>query len=890
MRIRSLLVVLLFAAGLAQAKGTLTGTVTSSKDGEPIVGANVVVVGSRAGASTDLDGRYRIVVDQGSWDIQVSHISYEALEKKQVVVIDNEETVIDLQCVPFVLKGEEVVIQGRIKTNNENALLTARKKADTVNDAISSEQMSKSGDGNVASALKRVTGVTIQNGKDIFVRGMGDRYSNVQLNGSALPSTNPDRREVPADLLSSSLVDNVTVQKTYTADQPGEFGGGSVQIKTREFPDQRSLKVGMSTSFNTTSTGKDFLSYEGGDTDFLGYDDGTRELPGNTNDANGDGRMSSEEGMQAASAFQNNWTPGMDSAPINQSWGLSYADRYELFNERELGLVTSFSWSHKTDNRNGDYRNLYQPGALASDYERISGSQKSGLSAMVNVFFKLSPRTTVGLRNLYVNQAEDKATRVSGSYYNSDGDYRQDILKFERRSMLSNSLELKQDLPMLPEGRVKARLGLSSTRREEPDTRNTHYAFNDVTRRFEIVLTQRGNYHFFSEQDDRILDSELGLEFRPLQKLGLKTGLQYMNRDRTFDARQFTYDNSGTSSPYPTELRGTDAESALGPDVVAAGQLRFFESTRGSDSYEAVQNRFAAYVSGEINVTPTLEVNLGVRLEQDAQDLNDEELTNYTDVLPALNTTWRITNDTALRGAASMTLARPEFRELADFYFTDFIGGRTTYGNSEIERTRITNTDLRYEYYFGIGELAAVGAFYKHFDKPIELRHRNSQQPEVVYDNVDSADLFGLEFELRKNLNRQMQLSGNLTLIHSEVNYADDVHNQANRDRALYGQSPYSLNLNYYWKIEELNSTLNLAYNTFGKRISSVGSLNQGDDEYEQPFHKLDLVASREWGAWTTKLSLSNLLDDDVEFVQSGIVTDTYSPGRTVSLGFSYEL
>lgn len=210
--------------------------------------------------------------------------------------------------------------------------------------------------------------------------------------------------------------------------------------------------------------------------------------------------------------------------------------------------------------------------------------------------------------------------------------------------------------------------------------------------------------------------------------------------------------------------------------------------------------------------------------------------------------------------------------------------------NSDIERTRILNADLRGELFHGIGGLLAVGVFYKHFENPIELRHRNSQNPEVYFDNAERADLYGVELEARRELPAGMSASGNLTLIDSSVKYKDGSASQASSDRPMFGQSPYTVNLNWNWKLESLGTTANLAWNRFGKRLSSVGSINQGGDEYEMPFDRLDLNLSRRWGNATTRLGLRNLLDPEVEFVQAGTVTNRWRQGRTVSLGLSWEL
>ena len=277
---------------LSQVNGIIKGNVHDKATGETLIGANVYIEGTGFGAATDIDGNFSFDISAGTYTLTIEYVSYQKKQIKDILVLSGLEVKLNIDIEEEVLSSEVVVVEAKLYDNNESGLLIAQKKSNKIFDAISSEQIKRSGDGNVGAALKRVTGVSLVGGKNVFVRGLGDRYSNVQLNGSILPSMNPDKREVPVQIFSSNIIDNIVVSKTYSADQSGEFSGGAVEIKTKDFPGLKALTLGIGTAYNSSSTGEDYLTYNGGDYDFLGYDDGSRELPAELQN-NGDLKMES---------------------------------------------------------------------------------------------------------------------------------------------------------------------------------------------------------------------------------------------------------------------------------------------------------------------------------------------------------------------------------------------------------------------------------------------------------------------------------------------------------------------------------------------------------------------------------------------------------------------
>ncbi|MFB6375339.1 MAG: carboxypeptidase regulatory-like domain-containing protein, partial [Bradymonadaceae bacterium] len=275
--------------------GTLTGTVTSREDGSPVAGAQVIVRGADGETKTDEKGRFRLELPSGNWDVSVVHAQYSTGTKRDIAVKSNETTEVTWELTPAAVRLSAHTVTIPKIEGGTIAMTEKRKESTAATDVIGAEEMSKSGDSTAAGALKQVTGLTVVGGKYVYVRGLGSRYASSLLNGSTLPSPEPEKRVVPLDLFPTSMLQSVTVQKTYTPDMPGGFGGGVVRMKTREYPDEFTLELGLSTGGNTRTTFQKGLGYQGGSTDWLGVDDGTRALPSKLERATEDKALSKKD-------------------------------------------------------------------------------------------------------------------------------------------------------------------------------------------------------------------------------------------------------------------------------------------------------------------------------------------------------------------------------------------------------------------------------------------------------------------------------------------------------------------------------------------------------------------------------------------------------------------
>lgn len=882
----------------AQEKGQISGTIVDAENGETIIGASVGITGTTKGDATDLDGNFTIRgIDSGFYSVTISYISYTTQFVTGIEVKAGETTSLKVAMHTDITNLDEVVITAEAIKSGEAGLLSIQRKAVPVQDGISAEEISRSTDGNIGSAMKRVSGVSVVGGKDVYVRGLGNRYSNVQLNGSPIPSTNPNKKEAPVDILSSGIVDNIIVQKTYTPDQSGEFSGGSVQIITKEFPNDPNITFSYSTAVNSNSSFQDYLGYSGGGSDYLGYDDGFRKLPNDLKDGSVGDPLTSEgknEAQRIIGGLNNSWSSKKIQSLPSQKFGFSYANQFNQ-DKMPIGIVSNLSYKYATDSKTDEtfrYISNYNENngniLLGSDYIRNSGEENTSLSAMVNIFAKPSDVTKIGIKNLYSNSSTNQFSTIEGSYYNFDNKNRQTVTEFDRRAIFSSSVILETYFRDFMESILDASFTYSKAVRDLPDRRTTQYVFTDAGN-LEVILPNDGNTHFFSFQNDNNYSGKADFDFNPIQKLSAKVGVFGLYKDRDFKSYKLIY-NANPDNNAPNIDKSLSPEAIFTEENIANSSLILIENTNSRDSYIGEQELVAGYFS--LNWSPASNWNFvtGLRAENSTQSINSVVLVNELDLLPAFNGTYRPSDRTNVRGALSITLARPEFRELSEFNFQDFVGGRNIFGNPDLQRTKIYNYDLRLETFPNVGELFAVSLFYKKFENPIEIFYRITQNNEVRYDNVESAILYGVELEGRKDVTEQLRLSTNFSYILSDVSYADgsSAGRQANSTRPMFGQSPYTLNMNAFYLMPRMSSEATISFNKFGKRISAVGNNEQPDDEYEQSFNKLDFNFTKNFGKASVNASIENILNDNVVYQQGDVITNKYEIGTTFSVGFSY--
>ncbi len=967
------LVFFLLAASARAQTGTIAGVVVDEDTGETLIGVNVTIDALGTGAATGLDGDYRIAgLPAGSYDVTFSYVGYTQQRVTGVTVTSGQTASLDVGLAEETLElegGGEVVVEATALRNNEAALLKDRQKAAAVSDAISAETISKSGSSDAADAMERVTGAAVEGGKYIIVRGLGDRYANTQLNGAELPTADPDRKAVQFDLFPSNLLDNIVTLKTFTPDKPGNFSGGLVDISTKSFPSELDVRFSASGSANSQNVGADVLTYAGGDTDWLGIDDGTRslpdlladpsvEIPGAIQSRRSDSLAFALDGF--SKAFGTSMALMREAAPVNQSYAASLGDQRQVLGN-PLGYIFSLTYNRASSyygdgftgrygfsQRTEDGTVLLAPELLLGD---ARGTTEASWGGIGNLTYRLGPRNEIGLNSLYSRSAESTARFQVGSFPeqfagDSTALFINRTLLYTERELYSFQLRGEHQIPALLGTTVEWNSSLSQTSLDEPDLRFFPNVRRD-TPNGTVYGTQSSGFNgplrFFRAADEGLRSAALDVT-TPYALFGrsgqVKLGGYYQRTDRTGSERRFRIVPAQAGiTLQPGDDGYGDVDAFLSPenlgivgaDTLADGSLRYvFGNTveeerspvvRGNN-YDGSLDVPAAYVMAEVPVTRRLRAIGGVRYEATRQAVTSGAYDpdalaegdsvfvggriESDDLLPSLNLVYALTDAMNLRAAATRTHARPTFREFSPACRFDFALSDLVCGNPDLERSLITNADLRWEWFTRPGEILALSGYYKNIAEPIERVFVNANG-EQTYNNVDNADIYGVEVEARKRLDtvapllRHVSLGLNLSFIQSSVSVDStelrlrrEIDPNAADTRALQGQSPFIVNADLAYDNLESGTSVGVYFNVFGRRLSTV-SFGSVPDVYEQPSPQLDFVASQQlFRDWSVKVSAKNLLDAsfrqvyDAAYNGQDAVYQEYKRGLSFSIGISY--
>ncbi len=890
------------------------GRIVDNTTGEELAGVNVVLQGFTLGSSTDLDGNFIINnVKPGSYILHASILGYASIDQKIVV---NDDIRIQIRLSPTTIQLKEVVVKGKAAEGSEERELSERRESVSIEDVVSGERMKKMPDPDVSEVIRHVTGVTSMDGNPI-IRGLDQRYSKVTLNTAMISGTEPNRSAVSLDLFPSKMMSSVTIKKSYTADQFGEFGGGNVNMDTWGALGSKELNVGASTSFNTSTTFKSFLTYDGGSLDFLTFDDGTRKLPITISKENKkivEGGMFSTNGLslpeleKLSESFKNNWNTKSIQALPNQDYRASLSGSGNLFNRQINYIVSGLyknSYQYKLSERNvykGDSRSeiTLQHSYIFQDYIK-----SVDLGGMTVVNHKLSPLSRINLNVLYNRNLEDNTRYYYGWNDDRAKNIRDTRLRFVVQSTLTTQLSGDQALPNIINSNIDWSGTYSYGTRQEPDTREVQWEA-DPGKTFVLADESQSGSRIFNDLQDHTLDGSFNWTFRPKgnnRNLNFKVGLSALRRWRDSETRFFLFEPRNGNTVNIEQ----DAESIFSASNLGANGFLVREATRPTDSYKASQVVNATYLMSVMQLTPRIKTDVGIRLEQSHQEVQSYELytasstpvvadINTVDILPALNLNYTLKRDMSLKLGMSRTVSRPDFRELSQFEFTDIIGGFAVVGNPHLKQSLISNYDIRWEWIYDSLNLLAISVFYKYFENPIEVILEATAQNRISYDNALSAQNLGVEFEIRQNLGSLIPVlipfrtSANLALIKSNAEFSDSSRGiQTNNNRPLHGQSPYLLNLNLDYTDRKYATYAGIYLHVFGKRIAQVGA-RPLPDVYEMPHPALDLMIQQPLKHnLNLKASLQNVLNPEIRFEQDGHPTEKYKTGRVFSLGISFK-
>ena len=947
LRIIRLLTLIIFVSTsvlLAQEKGRLTGTIVDNDLGEGLIGVNVFLEGTTMGAATDLDGTYTITgIPVGTYNVVFSSIGFAKSTVTNVVIKPGDVTKVDLVLQPESFQTEEVVITAKAAQNSEAGLLANRQKSISVSDAISAEAISRSGSSNAADAMSKVTGASVVGGKYVYIRGLGDRYSTTQLNGTELPTADPDKKSFNLDLFPSSMLDNLTTIKSYTPDKPGSFTGGLVDVKTKNYPEKFTFNFSASSAYNSNTTfNSDYLTYKGSSTDWLGYDNGKRDLPSALSSsevkiptpitARSDKELADELDAYTK-AFNSEWAPTSKKAPVNQGYSLSVGDQVKVF-DRPFGYTASLSYSRNysfyDDGEVGRWQlsGNYDNADGLNDYMVLNDSKGTDevlWGGLVNIAFKPTPNHDLSARFLYSQSGESTARYQSGTWVDQLGEepvYETRSLLYKERDLMTFQFSGEHYFGSLLGLSVDWSAAISSTEQDEPDLRffSDDYTLEDDGSYYYDIHTSSYNEptRFFRKltEDNTNIKADFALPFKQWNSLQskFKFGASYTAISREFRERRFEFRSSGVDyngDPYAyfvTEgglIDTTNGRYKFGTYVYDATTIR--------SNYDGDQDVSALYGMIEMPIYEKLKIIAGTRYETTDMEVVSQDSTaigadiNNKDWLPAAALIYKVSRNMNIRVSYGKTLARPNLRELAPFRSYEFLGDYILIGNTNLKRSLIDNYDIRWEWFERPGEIYAVSLFYKKFRDPIERAFDPSTQL-ISYQNVPEAQTYGAEFEFRKKLDfisglfKNFMLNTNLSLIKSKVDIPEEEYEtlikpfdpDAESTRPLFGQSEYIVNVELAYVDYEAGTSIALLYNIAGERLTEV-TLGVTPDVYEQPRAMLDFTLNQSlgWG-FGFKVAAKNILDSKhknvITFKDKEYIYDSYSSGRSFSVGLSYSI
>ncbi|MCW5889675.1 MAG: outer membrane beta-barrel protein [bacterium] len=900
----------------AAGTGTVSGTIIDRSSGEPLIEAGVEVLGTKAKLVTDLDGKFSVKLPAGTYQLRVYAPLYQGVRLENIHVKPGATTRADAALAPAAAAGTEVVeVVAQAAKAAEATQLIKRQKAATVQDNISAEMIKKSPDSDASEVVQRAPAVTVKDNKFIVVRGLGERYSTAQLNGSRLPSTDPQKRVVPLDLFPAEFLDALSIVKSYTPDLPGDFSGGLVEIDLREFPEELEFNLGFGTGVNTSTTFKRFRTYEGGKLDYLGFGRSFRDIPNTIGDQLLPAGLGLGEQKLYGGSFRNIWDVDSMTAPPNAGMNFSVGNSWGPFG---FELAGTYGTEYKTRRRVIDrlFVNAAAPDAtpeirLEDDFVYDSSTFETTLGGIMTSAYKLNDNNKFTLRTLINRNSYDNVLEGSGestqfgptvTVLNTRLRYTEEELDYG---------QLGGEHRLAPWLEMNWRTALARTTQYIPDSRSYSYAqqlglpptyLNDPT----------SGLRLFSELAEYMTDTQV--DFRIPFTTGLprtdvwsglpasfKFGPAYTYRDRTYALRRFLF---RAGAPENLTL---PPEQLFDPDEIGRG-LVFSELTEARDSFGATQEIIGGYGMFDLPIVrDQLRLIAGVRVEYSlirlntASDINGQPTVitkKNLDPLPGINLVYSPRFDMNVRAGYSQTVARPEFRELSPVLFPEPRGLRQFQGNPGLVQTNITNYELRWEWFFTPTELLSAGFFYKQLEQPIEATAITVGSGVVdSFANVDSANLWGFEFESRKDFGfltswlQPLSLTVNVAYINSTVTQATgEFEVQTAANRALQGQSPFVVNAALDYSPSWM--TARLFYNTAGNRILNVGAFGLPDlvelrrDQLDAVFvFPLNDIVGAPINA---KFGIENILNDRYEIVQGSALQSRWLNGTKFSLGVSY--
>ena len=843
---------------------------------------------------------------------------------------------------------EEVVATGTRLKGTATAVMEERKNQAFVADIMGAEQIARTGDSDAAGALRRVTGLTLVDGRFIYVRGLGERYSSTQLNGAIVPSPDPTRNVIPLDLFPSSIIESLAVQKSYSPSMPAAFGGGNVNIRLKSIPTQRVFNVSAAVGIDTENSG-DVLDYAGGGRDWTGEDDGTRGVSAAIQERwdskNFLDDLEPEEALELFKGVNREYGLERESADPDMRVNVTYGDSYDYDDDWRFGFLVTSRYSAQT--RSSEEYELQDPDLVGDDiinvrfFDDIQGTEQTVTwSSLLTLGVDYNRQHRIDYSLIVLNDTRDEIREMFGNTENlnqAEGLRIRDIdVQYEERSLYTNQLKGQHTIPELNFMGIDWTYSLGRSVRYAPGNFNARFVMEDVNEdgifddENEIFLSdaQTAARYTFQNLHDRL--ENFGYNVTYPMTMGkweteYKVGASFVTKTRTAENRRFDINTLGVEDR--SILDGNDFSEIFSDSVLDTLSLSsrpiIRDTTIAGDDYVAGQKIDAYYLEADFFYDNKWRFTGGARYEDFRQvvapldprtnqfDLSDEadrsQLAFQEDgFYPALAVTYFLEDDMQLRASIGQTVVRPDLREVSSATYLDPLTNFPIAGTPGVSTTDIINYDLRWEWYREAGNNVSVGLFYKDMEAPIESVQSPAQDgpPLIRIANAESGEVYGVEVEFLQDLAfigdgiwDNLFTTGNITVSDSEIvldrqNIVEQTGVSAaitNVERRMTGHSQYVLNMQLGYDSDNGEHSASLVYTVFGERILIPG-IDGFDDNFEQPFHSLDMVYNYypDFNS-TVTLRVQNILGEDREIEFNDTLLRSETRGTGIRLSYKYD-
>lgn len=882
--------------GLLKAQtGGIAGVVKDDVTGRELVGVSVVLRPVNKQDVTDMEGRFLFSgLNPGVYTMELRETSHITVYVPVIKVAPNEITVITVAMMDSVKALSGILITARRpKSDNTGGLAIERKSSALIIDGLAQDVIRRTPDRTTAEAMKRIAGVTVQDNKFAVVRGLNDRYNLGFINGVPLPSSLPDRKAFALDVIPSSLIDNIMIIKSASADLPGEFAGAILKINTRDVPDEsiQTLSVGFAGFTNTI--GRNMQWQDGTWKDKVGFGNESRALPsGIPNSQDYMQILTKAERADFSKRFSNNWALNNAAGMPGLQLQYSNSSRF-LLGGKETGSLLAFSYS-SLPRFNAVERNEFVSGVKSQSFTEEQFVRNVLWGAIANVSMKLDKYNKITFRNLFSNNTDEQNNIRQGNNFDLASWQRSYAMNYLQNYFYTT--QLSGDHFFKEKGlKLQWTGSMQFVDRNTPDYRRLIYSrpAGNTSDPLTAIIGQTGSLNnagkLFSSMSEKVRFASYSLSkswFKDNFKSDWQIGGFHQGKSRNFDARVMTVvDNSFT---VPDSLKRLPLAQIFSSQNMGGNGFRIDEIYDPSYKYSATQSLHAGYIMTDNIIDRTFRISAGLRLEQFNMSMetsrpNGQRINptfSELSLLPSVAFTIIASSRSNIRMAYATTVFRPDFREISPFTFFDFVNFVSVSGNDSLKSGTVQNLDIRFETYPGDGQSFSVGAFLKNFKNPIEqvvspvLLNGNRS---IGYVNASDASVYGVEAEFRFKLRKlnpslkNFQAYGNAAIIRSQVKI-DSI------TRPMQGQAPYSINTGLLYSSRKTGYSISVNYNIVGPRIVAVGNNSTYPDFYEKQRHVFDIQLAKTFGKRTEfKLNLGDIFAQDLLIYQNTGAEKAYS-------------